>query len=351
MKRFITLLITSFLALTAFAQKDPFVGFYKGEVVAPKYGYPMNTDHTVYGEVFKGPEGYRVRFQPAIMARAETFGVADKLKAGADKIVLNKVGCGEKFKNFEGFISPDEIDVKVEYLGKPATLKLKRMQIVSRTLGQKAPAGAIVLFDGRNLDEFKGISRGKEVPANWVVNSDGSMTVNQERDAKGKKKAYVDLHTKREFGKLKMHLEFKFPPEYNKVRQGRNNSGVIFGGMYELQILDSFGFEGAWDECGSVYRHVHPMVHACLASGVWQTYDIEFTPAVYDGDKLVSAPKATAWVNGVLVQKDTPFVYPTHLQPADGAKFDQKKHLTQVFIKLQDHTDPISFRNIWVLPR
>ena len=351
MKKILSILLTSFLTISAFAQVDPFVGFYKGELIAPNAYYPFGNDNTVYGEVFRGPEGYRLKILPCIMARGEVYGVADKLKSAGDKIVLNKVGSGEKFSDFEGFISAKEIDVKVLYGGHPAQLKLNRIEVVSPTLGMKAPAGAIVLFDGKNLDEWVGFSGKKEVPANWIINGDGSMTVNQEKNEQGRKKAYTDIHTKKEFGKLRIHLEFMFPPEYTKVRQARNNSGVIFNGMYELQILDSFGFDGAWDECGSVYRQVPPQVNACLPSGVWQTYDIEFTPAVYNGNTLVSPPKATAWINGVLVQKDTVFKYPTNLQPLQGEKFDQRKHARQVFIKLQDHTDPLSFRNIWVIPQ
>ena len=356
MKKTFALFLTSVLSLTALAQKDAFVGFYKGELIADKQRYPSSGDNTIWAEVSKGPDGYRVVFKPAIMRRAEPFGMADKLKSSGDKIILNKVGEGEHFSGFEGFISPSEIDLKVEkyHVNAPMStkLKLKKVEIQSPTLGLKAPAGAIVLFDGKNLDEFDGIAGKKVVEPDWVLNGDGSMTIKQERDANGKKVRFLDLCTKKHFGSLKMHLEFKFPAEYNfNHRQARNNSGVIFEGMYEIQVLDSFGSEGYWDECGSVYRQWPPMVNACIESGAWQTMDIEFTPAVFNGDTVVEYPKATVYVNGVLVQKDTPFIYPTHMQPAQGAKFDQKKHAREVRIKLQDHTNPISFRNIWVLPR
>ncbi len=352
MKKISILFFTLLSTLAVFAQqKDPFVGFFKGEITAPKYGYPLSGDHTIFGEVFKGPNGYRLRLQPAIFVRAESFAVADGLKSSGDKIVLNKVGSGEKFKDLEGFISADAVDLKVEYLGKPAEIKLKRYEYKSPTLGLEAPAGAIVLFDGKDFSQWEGKDNRKNVvPITWKINPDGSFTIDQTKDENGKKKGYVNIVTKQKFGKLRLHLEFKIPPEYSKIRQARNNSGVIFSGMYEVQILDSFGFEGAWDECGSVYRQVPPMVNACLESGVWQTYDIEFTPAVYDGKKLLQMPKVTARLNGILVQKDTPFAYPTHLQPAQGAKFDTSTHPATVDILLQDHTNPISFRNIWVMP-
>lgn len=341
------------LTLAAFAQKDPFVGFYKGNLVAEKYGYPLTkTDNTVYGEVFRGPDGYRLRLMPAIFSRAEIFGEADKLKSAGDKIVLNKVGDGEKFKDFEGFISPEEVDLQLDYRGKKAALKLKRYNCASPTLGMEPPAGAIVLFDGKNFDQWRGVTNKKEiVPIPWPINKDGSMTIFQERDANGKKLQFVNIETKKVFGALRLHLEFKTPCEYDKLRQARSNSGVIFNKMYEIQVLDSFGANAWWDECGSIYRQVPPQVNACLEPGAWQTYDIDFTPAVFEGETCVSLPKVTVRLNGVVVQRDTPFRYPTHLQPEAGAAFDQSKHARQVFIHLQDHTNPISFRNIWVQPK
>ncbi len=351
MKKILSILLTSILTLTAFAEKDQFVGFFKGTLNTAKYGYPFTKeDNTVFGEVFRGPEGYRLKLLPAIFARAETFVVVDKLKSSGDKIILNKVGNGEKFSNLEGFISANEIDLKVSYRNQPAEIKLKRYNYQSPTLGLPAPAGAVVLFDGKNFNEWRGVFRGKECDITWKINPDGSMTIDQTRDAKGKKVSYVNIESKKVFGKLRMHIEFKFPCEYDKLRQARNNSGVIFNGMYEVQVLDSFGADAFWDECGSIYRQVPPQVNACLESGVWQTYDIEFTPAVFEGNTCVQLPKATVWLNGVLVQRDTPFRYPTNQQPNKGATFDQSKHARQVFIHLQDHTNPISFRNIWVKP-
>lgn len=350
MKKILFILLSSIITLAAFAQKDPFVGFYKGNLAAEKYGYPLTkTDNTVYAEVYKGPDGYRLRLMPAIFSRAENFAVVDKLKSAGDKIVLNKVGDGEKFKDLEGFISPDEIDLKLVHRGAQASLKMKRYNYVSPTLGMEAPAGAIVLFDGKNFDEWRGVTNKKEiVPVPWTINPDGSMTILQERDANGKKLQFVNIETKKVFGALKLHLEFKTPCEYDKLRQARSNSGVIFNKMYEVQVLDSFGADALWDECGSIYRQVPPQVNASLEPGAWQTYDIEFTPAVFEGNTCVQLPKATVYLNGILVQRDTPFRYPTHFQPEAGAAFDQSQHARQVFIHLQDHTNPISFRNIWV---
>ncbi len=354
MKKLLVILFTSLLTLSLFAQKDPFVGFYKGELDAPKYGYPFHkaNNRTVYAEVFRGPDGYRLKLLPAIFSRGESYVTVDNLKASGDKILLNKVGKGEKFSDLEGFISANEIDLKVlTHRGDQGTIKLKRYDFKSPTLGMEAPVGAIVLFDGKNLDAWRGVSRGKVVDIPWQINKDGSMTIDQVRDAKGKKTRYVNIETKQVFGKLRLHIEFKFPCEYDKLRQARNNSGVIFNGMYEVQILDSFGFDGVWDECGSIYRQVPPQVNACLESGVWQTYDIEFTPAKFEGSTCVQLPKATVWLNGVIVQRDTPFRYPTNMHPPAGAEFDQSKHARQVFIHLQDHTNPVSFRNIWVMPQ
>ena len=342
MKKILVALLTSLLTLSAFAQKDPFVGIYKGEIIAEKYGYPITGDKTVYAEVYRNAKGYHIKFVPSIFTGCETYGKAENLKAENGKIVLDIVGEGENLRNFNGVITPEEINVKTKHRG-DAQLKLKRYNYVSPTMGMKPPAGATIIFDGKNLDNFIGLARGKTVPLPWILNKDGTMT-----SAKGNSKYYVSAETKQMFEKFRLHLEFKFPCAYNQTRVTSSNGGVYFARMYEIQLMENFGSVGRWDETGAIYRQIRPMVNASLEPGAWQTFDMEFTPAVYEGSTLVAYPKVSVWLNGVLIQKNAIIKYPTHLQPIQGAAFDQTKHARIGGIMLQDHGAPISYRNIFV---
>ncbi len=342
MKKILLTLLTSLLTLTTFAEKDAFVGFYKGEVISEKYWYPLSGDNTVYAEVYRNAKGYHVKFVPSIFTGCEIYGKAENLKAENGKIVLENVGEGEKLSDFKGVITPDEINVKAKHRG-DAELKLKRYVYVSPTMGMKPSAGATVIFDGSSLDNFIGVARGQEVALPWILNKDGTMT-----SAKGNSKYYVSAETKQKFEKFRLHMEFKFPCVYNQTRVTSSNGGVYFARVYEIQLMENFGSVGHWDETGAIYRQMRPMVNASLEAGAWQTFDMEFTPAIYEGSTLVSLPKVTIWHNGVLIHKDAVIKYPTHLQPAEGAKFDQQKHARIGGIMLQDHGAPITYRNIFV---
>lgn len=340
-KTFITIL-TTLLTLIAFAQKDQFVGFYKGEVISKKYGYPLSGDTTVYAEVYRNVNGYRVSFMPSLFAGGETYGMADNLQAKDGKIILENVGTGEKLRNFSGVITPEEINLKAVHI-LPAELKLKRFVYVSPTMGMKPPAGATILFDGKSLDNFHGVSRNEIVPLSWTLNNDGTMTA-----TKGSSKYSVHAESNVQVQDFRLHMEFKFPCQYNKKRVERSNGGVYFARMYEIQLMESFGSLGLWDETGSIYRQIRPLVNASLEPGAWQTLDMEFTPAKYEGDTLVSLPRVTVYLNGILIHKDAVIKYPTHLQPIQGAKFDQTKHARSGGIMFQDHGAPIMYRNIFL---
>lgn len=344
MKNFALAFFALLACAAAFAQKDPFAGFYKGTVEAPRLGYPFTGDPTVYAEVFLDSDGYRLRFTSSIFNRGEPYGVARGLKADAGRIILGGSGKGEKFSNFTGFISPEEISAEADFMGQKAKLKLARLNYVSPTMGMPAPAGAEVLFDGGSLAAFNGFARGKIVEPAWILNGDGSVSV----PPRAKGEPFINLITKKKYGAVKMHIEFMFPCVYGKTRCERSNSGVIFAKLYEIQLLDSFGSGGYWDETASVYRQIAPYANASLEPGAWQTLDIEFTPAKYDGRTFAAFPKFTVYHNGVLVQRDSPVLYPTALHPAEGAVFDKLAHPQSGEIIIQNHAAQLKFRNIWV---
>ena len=195
----------------------------------------------------------------------------------------------------------------------------------SATLGAVAPAGAVVLFDGTAeslKDHWK---------PNAKITEDGLLM-----------QGCTSLDT---FSDYSMHLEFRLPYMPKARGQGRGNSGLYHQGRYETQILDSFGLEGKNNEAGGIYSIRAPDLNMCFPPLAWQTYDVDFTAARYDdqGKKLQNA-KLTVRLNGVLVHREVDLPKTTTAAPVkDGPEKGP--------IYLQDHGNPVRFRNIWVLPR
>lgn len=201
---------------------------------------------------------------------------------------------------------------------------------------KKAPSDAIVLFGGDNLDNW--ISSRDSTAAKWIVNNDGSMTVNNKTG---------DIQTVQNFGSIQLHLEWKSPAEVQGKGQSRGNSGVFLNGLYEVQVLDNNDNDTYVNgQVGSIYKQHVPLAMASVPTGEWNTYDIIYhAPEFNDkGDKIKSGT-ITVLHNGVLVQDNveikgtTPYIgWPKN--PAHG----------KGPLKLQDHGDNsrVSYRNIWV---
>jgi hypothetical protein len=190
-----------------------------------------------------------------------------------------------------------------------------------------APSDAIVLFDGSNMDEWD--KSWKIVDDYMEVNGKGSIT------------------TKRSFGDCQLHLEFATPVEVKGAGQGRGNSGIHFMGAFEIQILDSFENQTYPDgQCGSLYGQCPPLVNVSREPGEWQSYDIVFKAPQYDGEELKRAASATVFQNGVCVHAEREFIGLTRHR--DVAQYTGTK--TTGPIGLQDHGNPMRFRNIWVRP-
>jgi hypothetical protein len=190
----------------------------------------------------------------------------------------------------------------------------------SPTLGKKPPEGAVVLFDGSTAEHFKG----------------GRMSDD---------KLLMEGVTSNElFGSFKLHLEFRLPFQPFARGQGRGNSGLYMQGRYETQILDSFGLKGKHNECGGVYTISPPAVNMCFPPLVWQTYDIDYTAATYDdAGKKVNHARMTVLHNGVKVHDNLELDHATTAHPV-------KEGPEPGPIYLQNHGNPVRFRNIWVLP-
>lgn len=207
-----------------------------------------------------------------------------------------------------------------------------------------APSDAVILFDGKNLNEWETAKDGS--PAKWVV-SDGAVTV---------KKGTGNIQTKRSFEDYQLHIEWRIPENITGKGQARGNSGLFLASLgkgdegYELQILDSYNNKTYVNgQAGSIYKQFPPLVNANRKPGEWQVYDIIWTAPRFNADGSLKSPaRVTAFLNGVLIQNNTKLKGPTLYI----GKPQYQKH-GKAPIKLQDHGDPsepISFRNIWVRP-
>lgn len=155
-----------------------------------------------------------------------------------------------------------------------------------------------------------------------------------------------NIETNAAFGDCQMHLEFATPPAEGES-QGRGNSGLFLMGRYEVQILDSFNNRTYADgQCAALYGQYPPLVNAARAPGEWQTYDLVFRAPRFDGERLVSPARITLLHNGVLVHDNQEFLGATqHRAVATYAA-----HEAKLPIGLQDHGNPMRFRNIWIRP-
>ncbi len=198
---------------------------------------------------------------------------------------------------------------------------LKRIVRESPTIGAKAPAGAVVLFDGKNADAWEG----------GRMTADGLLI--QGATSKEKFQSYT------------AHCEFRTPYKPKARGQERGNSGFYAQGRYETQVLDSFGLEGKNNETGGIYSVKDPLINMCLPPLQWQTYDVDFTAAQFDaaGKKTKNA-RMTVKLNGVVVQNDTEIDHATTAAPVPEGP-------TPGPIYIQDHGNPVRYRNVWISPK
>ncbi|MFO0066267.1 MAG: DUF1080 domain-containing protein [Pirellulaceae bacterium] len=198
--------------------------------------------------------------------------------------------------------------------------KLTKIERVSPSMGSKPPAGAVVLFDGKNADAFQ---NGKLSPEGYLQ---------------------ADCTSKETFGDHFLHLEFLTPFKPKGRGQDRGNSGVYMQGRYELQVLDSFGLSGENNECGGIYSIAKPRVNMCYPPLTWQTYDIEFQSARYDAEgKKIKNARATILHNGIKIHEDLELKTGTPGKDPEGPGNGP--------LYLQGHGNPVVYRNIWVVKR
>ena len=219
---------------------------------------------------------------------------------------------------YTAVIQPESITIETGEGKKLGTLK--KVHRESPTLGAKPPSGAIVLFDGSGAEAFPGA---KMTEDKLLI---GGAT------------------SKQKFNDCTLHVEFRTPYQPGHTGQQRGNSGVYLQGRFEVQVLDSFGLAGKNNECGGIYSIREPDVNMCFPPLTWQTYDIDFTAAKYEGDKKVKPAKITVKHNGVVIHDNVELTKTTTAAPVkDGPDAGP--------LYLQDHGNPVRFRNIWIVEK
>jgi hypothetical protein len=308
----------------------------QGDAAGPTYTDPerADADFAVQGEyvgVLDTDEGER-RMGVQVIAGGEGQFTAVAYEGGLPgdgwnreeprRVTGKRQGERVVFESEEGsgIIRSGELNVSTSS-GDPLG-RLKRVERTSPTLGQQPPEGAVVLFDGSHVDHWQG---GKMSPEGWLMQGTTSIPT---------------------FPSHRLHLEFLLPYQPHDRGQQRGNSGVYLQGRYEVQMLDSFGLDGKDNDCGGIYSVKAPDLNMCFPPLSWQTYDIDYTAARYDAEgKLLASPRITVRHNGVVTHDDVPL-------PGDrsttAAPLPPGPEPGPVY--LQDHGNPVRYRNIWAVP-
>ncbi|HWE02281.1 MAG TPA: DUF1080 domain-containing protein [Tepidisphaeraceae bacterium] len=267
----------------------------------PGEGWDAKNRYESEGEL----EGSTVTFKPTDKVAWEEGHIAPPVKIN---------------KGFDATLTGDTLTGKTD-AGDAFTLKKTLRH--SPTEGAKVPAGAIVLFDGSNVDAWNGTK----------MLEGGLMKEGGE--------------TKQKFADFTLHVEFYLPFKPFARSQERGNSGVYSQHRYETQVLDTFGVKGMDNQCGGIYTKSAPLVNMCYPPLTWQTYDIDFTAARYEAGKRTSEAEITVKHNGVLVQDHFKIDGPT----GGGSKEIPADAVQVGPIYLQGHGNPVSFRNVWIIEK
>jgi hypothetical protein len=352
MKNFSLLLATWFAAVgsvsaadgsapewTDVAQADrTLMGDYQGEWLDAPRGHYFEINKPLAVQVINVRSGeYLLRFYQEHDRRADPyFEGTGRLEGDEIRFTAN---------GWSGAVSKDGLSGTGNgHGGGAGRFHLKKVTRSSPTLGMAPPPGAVVLFDGRDFRHWQH-GDGREVT--WLLPGNGAMEVRRARnDEDRKNRIGGDIQTRETFGDCRVHLEFRYPVEPGRSGQGRGNSGFFLQGDYEVQILNSYGLHGWWNECGALYKASPPQVNAARPPMEWQTYDVEYTASVWKDGRKVSPPRITVRHNGVLIHKDEEIPHAT--SHTFAGRLAEPKGPGP--LRLQDHGNAIQFRNIWAVP-
>lgn len=336
MKRMVTLVVFAFWSIAALAQDQPKPKSKPAKKPIETFvaGAKAGTDFTLQGE-YVGEIDNVAKVGMQVFANGDGQFTIKMMRGGLP-------GAGwdaERSFEFTGKLENGKVkfgddkgqgvleEGKITATSRGLEMVLKKVERTSPTAGAKPPAGATILFDGKNLDAWTKPD-GKS-PAAWQLLDDGVMQV------KG-----GDVLSKARFGACTIHVEFRLPLMPRATGQGRANSGVYVQNRYEVQVLDSFGLKGLNNECGGIYTLAAPLVNMCFPPLQWQTYDIDFAPAKFANGKKTANAVITIKHNGVVIHNNF------ELKNSCPGGMEESAELGG--IRLQDHGNPVQYRNIWV---
>ncbi|MDC0258985.1 DUF1080 domain-containing protein [Verrucomicrobiales bacterium] len=237
-------------------------------------------------------------------SKSKISGTAAALKS-ADGKMVGKIADGK---------------ISVDKDGKP-WIALSKVKRGSDTIGEKAPEGAVILFDGTSDEAWNK----DDLIANGLLKN-------------------TDIATNQKFKDYHLHLEFRTPFKPFARGQGRGNSGVYHQHRYETQVLDAFGLEGEDNETGGIYKTAKPIVNMCLPPLEWQTYDVDFTAAKWNAEgKKTASARMTVKLNGFLIHDDV------EIPKSTGGGKPETSEPGPIF--LQGHGNPVFYRNIWIVEK
>ena len=330
--------VTKETAVTAESKKiDPFMGDWDGNW---RLSDGSRSGGLVAQAIALGKGQYHVNLLEAFDQRIEPIAVFEGTVQGGKLPLAGKAKHKGANVQVQAVIEADTFTG--EFKGQTSegeetsgTFELERKVRLSPSLGDKPPAGAIVLFDGKNFNQWErigGEAGKKEV--RWKLLPDGAMEVTPGGGS---------ITTKKKFTDFKLHIEFRTPFMPDARSQGRGNSGVYLQNRYEIQILDSYGLEGRDNECGGIYTVAAPLVNMCASPMQWQTYDAVFhAPRFDNAGKKTKDASVTVAHNGLTIICQKPIPGPT------GGALDSNVNQPGG-IYLQDHGNLVQFRNIWLV--
>ena len=323
---------------------DPLSGDWQGSWVSDD----GETGSVVAQVIALGNGRYRANLLPEFDKRYDSVPAVEGQRSGdavSFKGEMDPINWGEYgYLALEGHIEGETFagSFKGDTVG---TFEMQKVERLSPTLGQEPPEGAVVLFDGTNLDEWvhpvrhEGETGGayQTKPATWKLVAEGAMEVVP---------GTPDIVSQQKFTDFELHVEFRTPFLPTVIGADRGNSGVYLQGRYEVQVLDSYGLEGLDYECGGIYEVGAPLVNMCAPPLQWQTYDMTFFAPHFDkeGNKTENA-RLTVLHNGVKIHDNI------EIPELTGSANDRiDDDISQPGgIVLQEHDSRVQYRNIWVM--
>jgi hypothetical protein len=295
------------------------MGDWVGRFHDPLKGYEKNHPQLAAQLIpVRGGTHYRVVILPRLYAQSRPYLSVDVgIVAGKVSLETARVKAV-----FEG----DQASGQMDHHGEVISFTLEKVSFKPKTVGQKPPSDAVILFDGTGFSRWKHRD-GRAVT--WDLINDSMQVVTKHNALNKAKKLGGSIFTKDRFGSLHLHVEFRYPVEPDCVGQSRGNSGLFVYPLGEIQILNNYAGMNYWDECGAFYKKIPAKLNAVGPPLAWQSYDVEI--------ELIGENRAlvTVYLNGRLIHNKT----------------EMPCSETTIMIGLQDHTNKMQFRNVWLVEK